>query len=29
MIGRMQAFVDSWIGQASRYDLSCEIIVVE
>ena len=29
MIGRMQAFIDSWIGQARRYDLSSEIIVVE
>jgi hypothetical protein len=29
MIGRMQAFIDSWIGQASRYDVSSEIIVVE
>jgi len=29
MIGRMQAFIDSWISQASRYDLSSEIIVVE
>jgi hypothetical protein len=29
MIGRMQAFIDSWIGQASRYHLSSEIIVVE
>ena len=29
MIGRMQAFVDSWIIQASRYDLSSEIVVVE
>jgi len=29
MIGRMQAFVDSWIGQARRHDLSSEIIVVE
>ena len=29
MIGRMQAFLDSWISQASRYDLSSEIVVVE
>jgi len=29
MIGRMQAFLDSWIRQASRYDVSSEIIVVE
>ncbi len=29
MIGRMQAFIDSWIRQASRYHLSSEIIVVE
>ena len=29
MIGRMQAFVDSWIVQATRYDLSSEIVVVE
>ena len=29
MIGRMQAFVDSWISQSSRYALSSEIIVVE
>jgi hypothetical protein len=29
MIGRMQAFIDSWISQSSRYALSSEIIVVE
>src|SRR5271157_2454132 len=29
MIGRMQAFVDSWIGPARQYNLSSEIIVVE
>ena len=29
MIGRMQAFIDSWIGQAKQYDLSSEIVVVE
>lgn len=29
MIGRMQAFVDSWIGQARQYNLSSEIVVVE
>src|ERR1039458_10043886 len=29
MIGRMQAFIDSWIGQAKQYNLSSEIIVVE
>jgi hypothetical protein len=29
MIGRMQAFLDSWIAQAKRYDLDSEIIVVE
>jgi hypothetical protein len=26
---RMQAFLDSWIGQAKRYGLSSEIVVVE
>jgi hypothetical protein len=29
MIGRMQAFIDSWISQAKQYNLSSEIIVVE
>jgi hypothetical protein len=29
MIGRMQAFMDSWIGQARAYGLSSEIVVVE
>src|ERR1019366_901891 len=29
MIGRMQAFIDSWICQAKQYSLSSEIIVVE
>jgi hypothetical protein len=29
MIGRMQAFIDSWILQARQYDLSSEIVVVE
>jgi hypothetical protein len=29
MIGRMQAFVDSWIGLAGQYGLSSEIVVVE
>ena len=29
MIGRMQAFIDSWIGQARQYNLSSEIVVVE
>jgi hypothetical protein len=29
MIGRMQAFLDSWIGQAKQYHLSSEILVVE
>jgi len=26
MLGRMQAFLDSWIAQAQRYDLSWEIV---
>jgi hypothetical protein len=29
MIGRMQAFLDSWIEQAKRYRLPSEIVVVE
>jgi len=29
MVGRMQAFLDSWIGQAALYNLPSEIIVVE
>jgi hypothetical protein len=29
MIGRMQAFIDSWICQARQHNLSSEIIVVE
>jgi hypothetical protein len=29
MLVRMQAFLDSWIVQAKRYDLSSEIVVVE
>jgi hypothetical protein len=29
MIGRMQAFIDSWISQAKQYNLSSEIVVVE
>src|SRR5262249_42060102 len=29
MLRRMQAFLDAWTGQASRYDLPSEIIVVE
>jgi hypothetical protein len=29
MAGRMQAFLDSWIGQAKRYHLPSEIIVIE
>ena len=29
MIGRMQAFIDSWIGHARQYDLPSEIVVVE
>ena len=29
MLGRMQAFLDSWILQAQRYDLPSEIVVVE
>src|SRR3954447_18077898 len=29
MLGRMQAFLDSWIEQAARYDLSSEIVIVE
>lgn len=29
MLGRMQAFLDAWTGQAARYDLPSEIIVVE
>jgi hypothetical protein len=29
MLGRMQAFIDCWIEQAKRYNLSSEIIVVE
>lgn len=29
MLGRMQAFLDSWIGLAKRFDLSSEILVVE
>ena len=28
MVGRMQAFLDSWIRQAQRYDLPSEIVVV-
>jgi hypothetical protein len=29
MLGRMQAFLDSWMVQAARYDLPSEIVVVE
>ena len=29
MVGRMQAFLDSWVRQAQRYDLPSEIVVVE
>ena len=29
MLGRMQAFLDSWIVQSKRYELASEIIVVE
>src|SRR5262249_40140089 len=29
MLVRMQAFLDSWIGQAKRYNLPSEMIVVE
>ena len=29
MLGRMQAFLDSWIGQARRYNIPSEIVVVE
>jgi hypothetical protein len=29
MLGRMQAFLDSWIVQAQRYNLPSEIVVVE
>jgi hypothetical protein len=29
MLGRMQAFLDSWIAQAQRYRLSSEIVIVE
>jgi len=29
LIGRMQAFVNAWIGQAKRHELSSELIVVD
>src|ERR1035437_3562466 len=29
MIGRMQAFIDSWISQAKQHNLSSEIVIVE
>jgi hypothetical protein len=29
MLGRMQAFFDSWLGQSARYGVSSEIVVVE
>jgi hypothetical protein len=29
MLGRIQAFLDSWVGLAKRFDLSSEILVVE
>ena len=29
MLARMQAFLDAWLGQAKRYDLASEVIVVE
>src|SRR5689334_18160758 len=29
MLGRMQAFLDSWMGQAERYHIPSEIVVVE
>ncbi len=29
MLGRMQAFLDSWIAQAQRYQLPSEIVIVE
>jgi hypothetical protein len=29
LLGRMQVFVDAWINQAKRYNLSSELIIVE
>src|SRR5438045_2020609 len=29
MLGRMQAFLDSWLVQAKRYNLPSEIVIVE
>lgn len=29
MLARMQAFLDSWVGQANRYGIPSEIIIVE
>ena len=29
MLKRMQAFIDSWLGQSKRYSLPSEIIIVE
>ncbi|MBF0354365.1 MAG: hypothetical protein HQL43_03910 [Alphaproteobacteria bacterium] len=29
LMGRMQAFVDCWFHQAARFNLSCELIIVE
>jgi hypothetical protein len=29
LLGRMQIFVDAWIGQARRHGLECELILVE
>ena len=29
LLGRMQVFVDAWISQAKRHNLSSELIVVE
>jgi len=29
LLGRMQAFVNGWIGQARRYQIPSELIVVE
>src|ERR1035438_4132654 len=29
MLRRMQAFLNAWFGQAARYDLPSEVIVVE
>jgi hypothetical protein len=29
LLGRMQIFVDAWVGQAKRHGLDCELILVE